>query len=219
MVIQMKVPLMPRYYLAILLLFFVNAAHAEIIDNEKALNVIYDTKIAGVGFNSSVEDIKNAISQYEIPMDCNYTERKVVSKINSAKKNKKEIFYQTWNCKYIDGMKHKMLDVRTSNGIVMYIMYRGSILSSLDEQDMFSYYRGINKKLLATGITHDDHNFTFTDIGPDVSPKYIQQNLATTLLTACNGRASSVVFKEKLTEMPAKKTFVIEVEYKRQNCF
>ena len=65
---------MSRYYLTILFVFFVNTAHAEMAKNEEALNVIYATKIAGIGFNSSVEDIKNALSQHKMPMECNYSE-------------------------------------------------------------------------------------------------------------------------------------------------
>lgn len=210
---------MSRYYLAILFVLFVNTAHAELIDNKKALNVIYDTKIAGIGFNSSVEDIKNAISQHKIPMECNYSENVRSSGTKLGKKTKKDVLYQNWNCKYVNGMKYKMLDVQTTNGTVLSISYRGSIVSSLDEKDMFSYYRDIDKKLLATGLAHDDYNFVFKDMGSDISPQFIQQNLTARLLTYCNGGESAVIFKEKLTEMPAQKAFTIEVKYERQHCF
>ena len=209
---------MYRYYLVILLLCLGNAANAESVENEKALSIIYDTKIAGIGFNSSVADIKNALSQDEIPMDCEYSEYLVVPKTRLKKKITKETFYQNWNCKYIDGMKHKMLDVRTINGIVTTLLYRGSIVSSLDKKDMFSYYRDIDKQLLVTGLVHDDRNFVFEDMGADVSPTYIQQRLHVRLLTRCHGGLTSVVFEEKLTEIPAQKAFTIEVKYERQSC-
>ncbi|PHS71521.1 MAG: hypothetical protein COB23_00685 [Methylophaga sp.] len=209
---------MYRYYLIILFLCLGNTVYAESVENEQALSIIYDTKIAGIGFNSSVEDIKNALSQHEIPMDCEYTERLVAPKTKLNKKTKKDAFYQSWGCKYVEGMKYKMLDVRTVNGIVFYILYRGSIPSSLDKKDMFSYYREIDKKLSATGVVHDDYNFVFEDIGPDVSPAYIQQRLRMHLLTRCHGGLTSVVFEEKLTEMTAQKAFTIEVKYERQSC-
>ncbi|PHS31835.1 MAG: hypothetical protein COA95_04940 [Methylophaga sp.] len=192
-----------------------NTANAESVENEKALSIIYDTKIAGIGFNSSVEDINNALSQDEIPMDCEYSEYLVVPKTRLKKKITKETFYQNWNCKYIDGMKHKMLDVRTINGIVTTLLYRGSIVSSLDKKDMFSYYRDIDKNLVVTGLVHDDHNFVFEDI---VSATYIQQRLRVRLLTRCHGGLTGVVFEETLTEMPVQKAFTIEVKYERQSC-
>ncbi len=207
---------MPKYILTIFLLCITNTAYAEILDNEKALNIIYNTKISGIGLNSSTEDVNHALSQHKIPMDCNYREHTATSRsrINKGK----EQFYQDWRCKYTEGMKYKMLDVHAVNGAIYLIMYRGSILSSLDAKDMFSYYRDINEKLLATGIVHDDYNFTFHDMGPDISPQRIEQSLTTRLQAQCKGMPSTVSFKEKLTEMPAQKAFTIEVKYERQRC-
>lgn len=204
-----------RYYVTILFLCFVSAAYADIIENEDALSAIYDTKISGIGFSSSVEDIKSALSRHKIPMDCNYTEHTVVPKTKRAKATKKDAFYQHWNCKYAEGRKHKMLDVRTVNGAVFSIDYRGSMVSSLDEKDMFSYYRGIDKKLLATGIEHEDHYFTFKE---DISPAYVEQYFLVKLLARCIGGPSTVEFTAELTEMPAHEAFTIVLKYRRQQC-
>jgi len=215
----MKVHFMYRYYLTILLFFLGNAAYAEIVENEKALSVIYDTKIAGIGFNSSVEDIKSALSQHQIPMDCEYRENLIVPGTKRGKKNNAGTFSQKWNCKYVDGMNYKILLVSTINGVVTSIHYRGSMPSSLDKRDMFSYYRNIDRKLLATGATHDDHDFVFEDVGPDVSTiAYIEQRLRMRLLTRCHGGDSTVLFEERLTEMVQQKVFRIVVEYRRQSC-
>jgi len=209
---------MYRYRLAVLFLCLGNTAYAETIENDKALRVIYDTRIAGIGLESSVEGIRNALSQHKIPMDCNYTEHTVVPKTKLGKKTKKKAFYQDWRCKYVDGTKYKMLDIHVVNGTIYSISYRGSILSSFDPKDIFSYYRGIDQKLLSTGIVHDGHDFVFREMGVDISPLYIEQRLMVKRLVSCHGASTMMIFEANVTEMIAQKAFTIKVKYERQRC-
>ncbi|MGH1402895.1 MAG: hypothetical protein ACRBDL_01500 [Alphaproteobacteria bacterium] len=207
---------MQKYILTILLLCLSNTAHAGMIDNEEALQIVYDTKIAGIGLNSSAEDIKSALSQHQTPMECDYRENTVTSQTRMNQGKKK--VYQEWNCKYVEGMKHKMLNVHVINGTVYSILYRGSVTTSLDAKDMFSYYRDINAKLLATGIEHNDYSFVFKDMKADVSPQLVEQSLTTKLQEQCKGMPSPVSFQGDLTHMIAKDAFTIEVKYERKSC-
>ena len=213
----MKVYIMSKYFLFLFVLCLSHSAYAKSIENAQALSIIYNTTIAGIGLESSIEEIKTALSQYKVPMDCKYKERLSTSK-SKINKNK-SVFYQDWSCKDIEGAKHKMLDIHAANGAVYSILYRGNVITSLDKADMFAYYRDVDKQLSNTGIEHDDFNFVFTEMGADISPSYQTQRLMLLQNAKCSdGRLVSVKFEGKLTNMPAQNAFTVEVNYQR-HCF
>ncbi|MEM9421769.1 MAG: hypothetical protein AAF986_04570 [Pseudomonadota bacterium] len=204
--------------LSILLLCVPYTVNAEMAANQEAVDILYSTKIAGIGFSSSVGEIKDALSKHQYQMDCEYTERSSTPGTKLGKATTPDKLYQNWLCQYTNGMKHKWLQVNVVNGVVYAISYRASMVTSLDDRDIFTYYRNTNQKLLSAGAVHDDRNFVFTARDEGATYGYRDQSLTAKFLTSCHGNPSAVELNANLKEFIAQKILNIDVKYRREPC-
>jgi len=200
---------MNKYILILIFTFLYSPAFAK--DNKDTLNIVYNTKIAGIHLKSTEDDINNALSKQDTPMDCKTTDFTKKSRYN----NRQPINYKDWNCQYTNGQKYKFLKIGMENNKITYIEYRGSIFTSLDSDNMINHYKKLNDDILSSGRVHNKFfKFNTTTIPIANNSNFTSQNMWLKSEDGCDDiNLSPVILDTTITHRSDQDLYMIEIKY------
>ncbi len=177
----------PHILTVTFLSFFVY--HAAFAGQDDAANIVQTIQMKGISLNSSAEDIE-AYIKTRPSLTCNRVDvPKRESMIPSRPPKPRQ---QGWTCSYAHKTLSEMLNIKMSDGVIIYLLHEIGYDNVQDFEKTKLYIGGLHKKLQAAGLTSDQkHKQNFmtykeNDGKGGSSPSFSQHlNAKRTIL--CNG--------------------------------
>jgi len=190
-----------RNHLLLYFVLIVSSLPICVSADQSVIDVIDSFQIAGIGLKSTAEEVDAAISRQKIPMKCDVkrtprTKHRAITTPSST----------VWKCAFQGtdnaGRRWKRLSVYEVEGNIKRITYEGSMLTSLDPDDMVSHIRNTYRKLPAPTAAGKTVKYEEGDI-KGASSEVFRQSLEVVGKELCKNRPVTVSLVARITEIPS----------------